>query len=101
MAQEITFTFDWGAWIPIIIAGLSLSLSFLQMKRQSSRDSITQLESKVDRAATALKECEDNLKHFKRENDALRREKFVLLEQISRLTRPADLISDKTIDGTE
>jgi len=86
VAQEISFTLDWSTWIPIVIAALSLALTTWQMRRKSKHQDLAVFEQKIDRAIKLLKECEENLKHRGRENDALRREKFALLEQIARLT---------------
>ena len=84
MAQEISFTLDWSTWIPIVVAATSLALTTWQMRKQGNRQDLQNFEKKIDKAIALLKECEENLKHRGRENDALRREKFVLLEQLAR-----------------
>jgi cytochrome oxidase assembly protein ShyY1 len=86
VAQEISFTLDWSTWVPIVIAAASLALTTWQMRRKNNQKDLQIFEQKIDRAIKLLKECEENLKHRGRENDALRREKFALLEQIARLT---------------
>lgn len=90
MATEVAFTLDFQVWIPILIAAASLVLSFRQMRRANGRDSILELEKKIDRSIQALAECESNLKQCGREKDELRREKFELLQQIATLVRPVE-----------
>ncbi len=86
--SEISFVIDWGVWIPIAIAALSLFITFYHMRKRSTRADITSLEKKIDRARETLKECEDNLNHCGHEKDELRREKFALLEQIATMAKP-------------
>ena len=88
MSQEINFTLDWSTWIPIVISAFALILTTWQMRRKNYHQDMADTEKRIDRAIKLLKECEENLKHRGRENDALRREKFALLEQIARLTNP-------------
>jgi len=57
------------------------------MRKKTVIDDLGSLETTIDRAHRALKECETNLKRCGHEKDELRREKFTLLEQIARLTR--------------
>jgi len=85
--QEISFIVDWSLWIPIGIAVASLALTLYQMRKKSGRDSMNSLEQTIDRAHSALKECERKLERCGHEKDELRREKFALLEQIARITR--------------
>ena len=85
--HEISFIIDWGVWIPITIAAVSLILTVRQMRKKSGRDGIDSLETKIDRAHRALKECESNLKQCGHEKDELRREKFALLEQIATMVK--------------
>lgn len=87
MASEFSFVIDWSIWIPIGIAVISLAMTVFQMRKKTGLDSMNSLESTIDRAHRALKECETNLRQCGREKDELRREKFTLLEQIARLTR--------------
>jgi chromosome segregation ATPase len=86
--SEISFIIDWGVWIPIALAGLSLAITFYHMRKRSTRADIVSLEKKIDRARDTLKECEDNLSHCGHEKDELRREKFALLEQIATMAKP-------------
>ena len=88
--MSVTFNFDWNVWVPVVIASLSLLVSWLQMNRQAKRHTLLDVEAKIDKAADALGECEDRLRHYERENDALRREKYALLEQIARIHRGDD-----------
>ncbi len=87
MSSEISFIIDWSLWVPIGIAAASLCLSLYQMRKKNGKDDLGSLETTIDRAAKALKECESNLVRCGHEKDELRREKFSLLEQIARLTR--------------
>jgi hypothetical protein len=57
------------------------------MRKKSGRNSMGTLEKTIDRAHRALKDCETNLKRCGHEKDELRREKLMLLEQVSRLSR--------------
>ena len=87
---EIAFTIpEWQVWVPILIAAFSLIFSFRQMRRTSNRDTLKDMESRIDRAMKALTECESNLKQCGHEKDELRREKFALLEQIASMAKPA------------
>jgi hypothetical protein len=70
------------------------------MNRQAKRHILLNVEAKIDKAAGALRECEGSLTHYERENDALRREKFVLLEQIARIHRGDDM-SGRRLDSLE
>lgn len=88
MSAEISFTLDWTVWVPSLIAAASLAVSVWQMRKSAKRNTIADLEKKIDRACKALDECEDNLQACGREKDELRREKFALLEQIARLAKP-------------
>jgi hypothetical protein len=85
--QEISFIIDWGVWLPVAIAAVSLILTVRQMRKKSGRDGIDSLEKKIDRAHRALTECESNLKQCGHEKDELRREKFALLEQIAGMAK--------------
>lgn len=85
--QEISFIIDWGVWLPVAIAAISLILTVRQMRKKSGRDGIDSLEKKIDRAHRALNECESNLKQCGHEKDELRREKFALLEQIAGMAK--------------
>ena len=85
--SEISFVIDWGVWIPIAIAVLSLAITFYHMRKRSTRADIASLEKKIDLARDTLKECEDNLNHCGHEKDELRREKFALLEQIATMAK--------------
>ena len=98
-AQQISFTIDWGVWIPITIALLALFMNFLQMRKKNSRDSMHDMEKRIDEANDALKECERNLVQCGREKDELRREKFALLEQIASMAKPK--ARDSSDDGGE
>ena len=86
-AHELFASVDWQFWVPVAIAAASLILSFRQMRRSAKRDKIATLESAIDRASTALDECEENLKHCGHEKDELRREKMALLEQVARMAK--------------
>jgi TATA-binding protein-associated factor Taf7 len=85
--QEVSFIIDWSVWVPIAIAMGSLALTVYQMRKKAGRDSIDDVDKKIDRALKALKECEANLKQCGHEKDELRREKFSLLEQIAGMVR--------------
>jgi len=85
--SEISFIIDWGVWLPIALASLSLALTFYHLRKKSTRADIAALEKKIDRARETLKECEDNLSHCGHEKDELRREKFALLEQIATMAK--------------
>jgi ElaB/YqjD/DUF883 family membrane-anchored ribosome-binding protein len=85
--QEISFIIDWSVWIPIGIAVASLVLTVHQMRKKSGRNSMDSLEKTIDRAHCALKECQRKLERCGHEKDELRREKLMLLEQVSRLSR--------------
>lgn len=87
--QEISLTIDWGVWIPTAIAMMALFLNVVQMRRKSNRDSMDDMERRIDVAKKALAECEANLIQCGREKDELRREKFALLEQIARMSNPS------------
>lgn len=88
-AHELLATVDWQFWIPVGIAAASLLLTFRQMKRSGKRDTIMDLEKKIDKAMDALEDCEANLKQCGHEKDELRREKFALLEQIASMAAKA------------
>ncbi len=85
--QEISFIIDWSVWIPISIAVASLVLTVYQMRKKSGRNSMASLEKTIDRAHSALRECQRKLERCGHEKDELRREKLMLLEQVSRLSR--------------
>ena len=85
MATEVSFAIDWGVWIPIGIAAVSLALTVYQMRKKGTKDNMVSLESTIDRAHSALKECEVNLKQCGREKDELRRENIALQAQVAKL----------------
>ena len=87
-ATEVSFTIDWGVVLPIVISGLALFLSAWRAKRAGKRDDMDDMEKRIDKAAKALQDCEDNLKQCGREKDELRRENLEYLQQIARLSAP-------------
>lgn len=87
-AQEITVLIDWGVVVPSVIAGLSLLISFIQVRKGFKNETRKKVERTIDEAHKALKDCEENLRNCGREKDELRREKFELLQQIARMANP-------------
>jgi len=84
---EISFSIEWSVWVPILISVVSLYLTVRSMQKRANREKAEDVEAKIDKAHTALKECEENLRACGREKDELRRDKLVLLEHIARLTK--------------
>lgn len=78
---------EWQTWLPIAIAAISLLLSWRQARRSARRETLLQTEQRIDRAAAALTECEENLKRCGHEKDELRRENIALLQQIAEMAR--------------
>ena len=89
-AHELLATVDWQFWVPVAIAAASLLLTFRQMRRSARRDTMSSLESKIDRANAALDDCEERLRQCGHEKDELRREKFALLEQVAKMAKAED-----------
>jgi len=79
-------TINYKFWLPFIVAIMSLLISFLQFRRNRSRSRLTEWEVKLERANEELQKCEDNLRLSGREKEELRKEKYALMEHITRLS---------------
>jgi hypothetical protein len=84
-ATEISFTLEWITWMPIVIAAVSLVLTFRNMHRSKNRDSLADLERRIDRANKLASECETKLERCEHEKNELRNEKYVLMQRLTKL----------------
>lgn len=94
MLESTVEVINWKFWLPVLIACLSLFLSYLQYKKNSSRSLLMNWENQLERATSELEKCEENLRQCGREKDELRREKYALMEHIARISLKQDIKAD-------